>query len=108
MMHVKKILDDLQHMDINLRGCQYTWQRGSIAEQLDRAMTNFQWTYTFPNGTLIHLPFIPISDHRPLFFYTWQQQQQQGGNEWPQLKHERWWTSLENHHEILTSFWLFR
>lgn len=43
----------------------FTWNRGTLFKRLDRAISNDEWLWIFPEATVLHLPKIN-SDHRPI------------------------------------------
>lgn len=53
-----------QH-DLGFRGPSFTWHRGGVFEHLDGAIGNDEWTDSFRNWSVTHLPILK-SNHRPL------------------------------------------
>ncbi|CAN1125969.1 LINE-1 reverse transcriptase homolog [Linum perenne] len=60
--------DDCQLLDINFTGPRFTWFHGQIRQRLDRAVCNAEWTVSFPEVVVRHLPRIR-SDHRPILIH---------------------------------------
>ncbi|KAF7842244.1 RNA-directed DNA polymerase [Senna tora] len=47
----------------------FTWNRGSVAIRLDRALANAKWRKLFPEASVLHVPCYK-SDHFPLLLRT--------------------------------------
>lgn len=56
---------DCMLRDLGFQGLEFTWNRGSLIERLDRALCNSQWETYAPATTVYHLHKLK-SDHRPL------------------------------------------
>ncbi|KAJ4827472.1 hypothetical protein Tsubulata_006816 [Turnera subulata] len=52
-------------MDFGFTGPLFTWHRGTLRKCLDRALGNPEWSATFTQAQVYHLPYLS-SDHRPL------------------------------------------
>lgn len=51
--------------DVTFQGSIFSWNKGFIFEQLNRALYNYQWDSLAPNTIMLHLHKIK-SDHRPI------------------------------------------
>ncbi|CAN1177321.1 Putative ribonuclease H protein At1g65750, partial [Linum perenne] len=60
--------DDCQLLDVDFTGPRFTWFHGQIRQRLDRAVCNAEWTMSFPEVVVRHLPRIR-SDHRPILIH---------------------------------------
>jgi hypothetical protein len=65
-------LNDCNLEDMGYSGDIFTWRRGRIREQLDRALVNEAWLTMHPDASLQHLDCMR-SDHRPILLETKQQ-----------------------------------
>ena len=54
--------------DLGFKGTKFTWSRGSVAERLDRTISNGLWLNKFQEASTWHLPRIH-SDHCPLLVH---------------------------------------
>lgn len=66
----RKFLDDNQFIDLDLKGCKYTWvsnpMDGHVTKQkIDHIVVNWDWLAMFPHAIGIALPIVN-SDHSPL------------------------------------------
>lgn len=72
IQHFRDFLHSTELMDLELKGCKYTWQsnpkQGFITrERIDRVLANWSWRSLFPNARAIAYPSIS-SDHSPILF----------------------------------------
>ncbi|CAN1320577.1 hypothetical protein LINPERPRIM_LOCUS31750 [Linum perenne] len=61
--------DDCQLLDVEFTGPRFTWFHGQVRQRLDRAVCNAEWTTSYPEVVVRHLPYIR-SDHRPLLIHA--------------------------------------
>lgn len=64
------LVTDLGLVDLNFSGPRFTWSRGNnidtfMGARIDRAIGNLDWSLSFPNATVQHLPRVH-SDHCPI------------------------------------------
>lgn len=58
-------LNQCDLMDMGCKGPNFTWEKGSLRERIDRACCNLQWQFCFPDAFVMNgLMF--KSDHRPV------------------------------------------
>ncbi|KAF7812130.1 F-box/LRR-repeat protein 3-like [Senna tora] len=68
-------VDFLALMETHLHGVNasriigFTWNRGSVAIRLDKALANAEWRNLFLEASVLHLPFYK-SDHFPLLLHN--------------------------------------
>ncbi|KAF7815394.1 putative ribonuclease H protein At1g65750 family [Senna tora] len=63
--HFLNMVDINSLVDLGYTGPNFTWQRGSVAVRLDRALANLGWRYMFPEASVMHLPRLK-SEHSPI------------------------------------------
>ncbi|XP_074347681.1 uncharacterized protein LOC141686552 [Apium graveolens] len=66
----RKVIEECQLDEINLRGGKFTWERGRgtnawVREKLDRGFANAGWLAKFPANNL-KVVHAPVSDHEPI------------------------------------------
>lgn len=74
-------------------------EEGKLGERLDQAYRNPKWSQYFPNSTLYHLPFIPITDLCPILLCLCNNcdiTKNRVG--W---RFEKWWSTLSGYMEVL-------
>jgi hypothetical protein len=65
MQQFRDALVDSELSDMGFMGEKFTWRRGRIREQLDRAVANQRWRDKFPLAMVVNEDFWK-SDHRPV------------------------------------------
>lgn len=71
MVLFRKLLDDNQFIDMDLKGCKYTWlsnpEDGQVTKQkIDRVIANWDWLAMFLHALGVAIPIIN-SNHSPIF-----------------------------------------
>ncbi|KAA3489594.1 reverse transcriptase [Gossypium australe] len=89
--------------DLGYIGPSFTWQRGSTAERLDRALANDAWFSDYPHSLVYHLPRIK-SDHRPILLKTNLEIRAPKGRPFRFLAG---WTKHANFKDLVSSKWSF-
>ncbi|KAJ1442844.1 Endonuclease/exonuclease/phosphatase superfamily [Sesbania bispinosa] len=100
----REFLDDTGLMDLQLKGCKYTWcsnnrDRFITMEKLDRILVNWPWRSLFEHAMAAVLPAVS-SDHSPLVF--WPQPKQGSGIS---FKFEALWEEHEDCAKIVKEGW---
>lgn len=74
MQSFRDVLYDCALMDLETKGCAYTWANNRsgedlVRERLDRAVCNIEWRLAYPEAEVVALPAI-ASDHSPILLTT--------------------------------------
>ncbi|KAJ1429504.1 Reverse transcriptase domain [Sesbania bispinosa] len=99
-----RFVSDLGLMDLNLKGCKYTWvsnpRNGFITrEKLDRVLVNWPWKDLFSNAMAIALP-PNSSDHSPIIMWT-----NKKLSNVKNFKYEAMWDEEEECAEVVKNGW---
>lgn len=74
MQYFRDVLHDCSLMDIESKGCSFTWMNHRVGadfvkERLDRAVCTLDWHLAYPEAEVFALPAVG-SDHSPLLLIT--------------------------------------
>ncbi|XP_020230860.1 uncharacterized protein LOC109811508 [Cajanus cajan] len=61
----RSFINQCNLMDMGYNGVTFTWRRGNLFEQLDRALVSYDWCVRFPDASLSHLNPLK-SNHAPI------------------------------------------
>ncbi|KAJ1436308.1 Endonuclease/exonuclease/phosphatase superfamily [Sesbania bispinosa] len=97
-------LNDTGLMDMDLKGCKFTWfsnpRNGFVTkERLDRVLVNWLWRSLYENALLMAIPAIS-SDHSPLIF--WPKPPSSSGKS---FKYEAMWEEHEECDNVIKEGW---
>lgn len=99
----RTLLQNLQLKELEFKGHAFTWKRKNLMENLDQTYGNNKWFKVFSNAYLLHLPFIPTSDHCLILLCIGDQiNRDKTKIGW---RFERWCTNLLGYQKVLTKLW---
>ncbi|KAK8560397.1 hypothetical protein V6N13_082840 [Hibiscus sabdariffa] len=79
--------------EVDYKGSDFTWKRGSLYKHLDRCFINEHWFSKFPNSLVFHLDRLG-SDHCPLLFHM---QEERKSSVSKPFRYLAYW---QDHHEF--------
>ncbi|KAL4311843.1 hypothetical protein GQ457_01G028380 [Hibiscus cannabinus] len=89
-------------VDLGFGGPQFTWQRGSLSQRLDRYICNSNWFTLFDKSEVFHLQKMG-SDHRPILLNTCMNDGKRGNRPFRYLVA---WNEHPDFQNLLSSTWL--
>ncbi|XP_031101934.1 uncharacterized protein LOC116005836 [Ipomoea triloba] len=93
-------------VDLGYEGSKFTWMQGTNTSQfkaarLDRALSNVEWSFRFPNARVEHLPIIN-SDHPPLLISNSPRTRFDGGKK---FRFNYIWTTHKDFNKCVQQAW---